>query len=83
MIYIQNTIDDVLQDEDDSRDNMPESLQDTDRYVISEGSSEAMQEAIDNLDEAINAFADDELENARKGVDAAIKSLLQIDGVFV
>lgn len=44
-------LEDVRTDEEDAFDNLPDSLQETDR-------GEAMQEAIDNLQEAI-----DELEN--------------------
>lgn len=46
----------TLDEEDEARDNTPESLQETDRYYESEEASEAMSNAIDSIDEAVSAL---------------------------
>lgn len=42
----------VKDDEDSSRDNIPESLQGTERYYSSEECSDKIEEAIDNINSA-------------------------------
>ncbi len=84
---VKSTLEEILCDEDESRDNIPESLQDSDRYQISEEASDALEDAISSLEEAINCFDDkDESGNynqsgAREYMNEAIESLEQIDGI--
>lgn len=46
-------LEEILEEEDMSRDNIPENLQDTDLYLDSEAASECLQEAIDTLNEIV------------------------------
>ena len=48
---LQSDIDAIKADEEDARDNMPESLQGTERY-------EAMDAAVDELDDALSSIDD-------------------------
>ena len=43
----------IMSDEDEYRDNMPESLQESERYQNSEDASSSMEGAMEALDEAI------------------------------
>ena len=52
----KDIITDVLWEEDDSRDNMPENLQGSERYEQSENCSDAMESAIDSIDSAIESL---------------------------
>ena len=45
-----------MDEEDEARDNMPESLQESDRYTQSEEASEALCSAINSLAEASSAL---------------------------
>ena len=78
---VKSTLEDVLCDEDDSRDNIPESLHDSDRYQISEEASDALEDAISSLEEAASCFDDDNLSGARECMNDAIETLKQIDGI--
>lgn len=44
----------IKEDEDDARDAMPESLQDTERYSESEEASQAMEDADSSIQDAID-----------------------------
>jgi cell shape-determining protein MreC len=52
----QSEIESVRDDEDEARDNMPESLQESDRYTFSAEASDAMDNAVGNVSEAISAI---------------------------
>ena len=52
-----NEVDDILMEEENSFDNLSEGLQCTMR-------GQAMEEAIDNLEEAISCLEDDDIETA-------------------
>jgi uncharacterized membrane protein len=56
--YARSEIESVREEEDEARDNIPEGLQESDRYTDSEEASEAMDVAIDNIGEAISAIED-------------------------
>lgn len=47
---IRDELEDLLAEEEESMDNIPESLQDTDRYMTMEESCGYLQDAIDELD---------------------------------
>ncbi len=49
-------LEDVQAEEEDSRDNTPENLQGTDRYVICEEACDSIAEAVESLEDAINAI---------------------------
>lgn len=49
----QRSLGDHREEEDDARDNMPESLQNSERYEQSEEASESMESAEEALQEAI------------------------------
>lgn len=51
----------IVADEEEYRDNMPESLQESERYQKSEDASGSMEEAMELLDEAI-----EKLEEAKE-----------------
>jgi iron-sulfur cluster repair protein YtfE (RIC family) len=53
---IKDELDNVMSDEQDCFDNMPENLQGSARGQDSEEAIEQMEDAIDQLDEAINSI---------------------------
>lgn len=55
---IVSTLEDILTEEDDYRDNMPENLQGSARYETSEDSSNRLDSAISSIDEAISTLED-------------------------
>lgn len=46
-------LENIMCDEEEYRDNMPENLQSSERYEQAEAACDAMQEALDQLEEAI------------------------------
>lgn len=50
---IQNTLDNILNDELDAYDSMPEGLQSSENGMISEDAQESLECAINTLEEAI------------------------------
>lgn len=60
----------VLNEEEDARDNTPESLQESDRYQVSEESCDLLEQAIDDLGNEEDTDIDD-----------VLNTLSQIDGV--
>ena len=50
----------IRDEEDEARDNMPENLQDSDKYSESEECSDKMQDALDSGEEAVSVL--EELE---------------------
>ena len=44
----------ILNDEEEYKDNMPENLQGSEKFEKTESACEAMQEALDQLEEVIN-----------------------------
>lgn len=68
--WIESELNDVLDDETDAMESIPESLQDTDRYTTCEESVGFLEEAIDCIDE--------EDEDAAETI---IEVLSQIDGI--
>lgn len=69
---IRDDLEDLLAEEEEAMENLPESLQESERYMIMEESCEYLQEALDELDDA----DEDDLDFA-----SVILSLEQIDGV--
>ena len=63
---VRSILEGVQGEEEDARDNTPESLQETDRYIVCEESCDALEEAVDALDDDI---------------EAAVEALSRIDGV--
>lgn len=53
----KNIVEIVQSREEDYRDNMPENLQESDRYHTAEDACDAMGDAISNLDDAIERLA--------------------------
>lgn len=53
---LKSELESILDDEDNSRDNMPESLQGSERYETSENASVNMGDAISSLEEAISSI---------------------------
>lgn len=58
---IKEKLESLLEEEEEYRDNMPESLQSSERYSLAEAACDAMQEVIDQIDEALSG-----LETARE-----------------
>lgn len=50
---LKNDLEVVHDEEEDAMDNMPESLQDSDRYYAMEEAVDSMDDALDELDEVI------------------------------
>lgn len=69
---IKDELEDLLAEEEESMENMPESLQDTDRYMTMEESCGYLQDAIDELDG---------IDEEDPDYSDAIKVLEGIDGV--
>ena len=53
---IRSQVETIRDEEDEARDNMPENLQGSDRFVNSEESSEALSTAEDYLNDAASAI---------------------------
>lgn len=53
---ILEEIESILSDEDEMRDNMPENLQNSDRYEESERCSEAMEATVGHIEDAIDSI---------------------------
>lgn len=51
---ISEDLESIMSDEEEYRDNMPENLQGSERYEIAYNACYAMQDALDNLEEAIS-----------------------------
>lgn len=62
---IRDELEDINMEEEMARDNTPESLQDTERYAESERISDCLENAIENLEEAVSLIqsAGEELED--------------------
>ena len=43
----------ILEEEEEARDNIPESLQDSERYQVAEEACENMEEAVSGLDDVL------------------------------
>lgn len=56
LCYAYDEVEAVLDEEDETRDNMPENLQYSERYEESEEASEKMSEVADLIQEAIDAI---------------------------
>lgn len=52
----------IMNDEEEYRDNMPENLLYSERWEIADGACDAMQEALDQLEEAVSS-----IETAQEG----------------
>lgn len=73
---IRMELSDLLDEENEAMENIPESLQDSDRYYVCE-------ESVDYLETALSA-ADvdmDDPESCLEAVDEIVDALSQIDGV--
>ena len=79
--HAKTVIDDMLEEEEDARDNIPESLQETDRYYDSEEASEHMSNAIEYIEVAMENISDDKMSDAKGMTDLAIEELTWIRGV--
>lgn len=53
---IKSRLEDVLADEEEAFDNIPENLQGTERYERAEEVVEYLTDAVDNLDEATSSI---------------------------
>lgn len=75
--FIQSELSALLDEEQDALDNIPESLQDTDRYAIGE-------ESVDYLEAAVAAAEvdpDDDPEVIQDAVEEILDALNSIDGI--
>ena len=54
IVDLKNNLENILEDEDDYRDNMPENLWGSKRYEISENASSNLEFAISSLEEVID-----------------------------
>lgn len=53
---LKTQIEDIQSAEGDSRDNIPESLCDSEMYSTSEDASESLGSAVDSIDEAVSSL---------------------------
>ena len=51
---LKEELESILNDEEEYKDNMPENLQGSEKFEKTESACEAMQEALDQLEEVIN-----------------------------
>ena len=79
----RHDIEDVLDEEQDAFDNMPEGLQSSYRGEISEESIDYLSEAIDGLDDIddLLAQADYDGEKVKIALEDVIESLENVDGI--
>lgn len=66
----RSILEDVLSEEEDARDNIPESLQESDRYQVCEDSCDLLEQVIDDLG-----------NEEETDIEDALNTLAQIDGV--
>lgn len=66
----RSILEDILSEEEDARDNIPESLQDSDRYQVCEESCDLLEQAIEELGDEEDTDIGD-----------VLNTLAQIDGV--
>lgn len=52
----KNELEEVMAEEEEYRDNIPENLQGSERYEIAEAACESLSDAIDLLDDAISSI---------------------------
>lgn len=53
---IKADLESIMCDEEEYRDNMPENLQGSERYELAEAACDAMQTALDSLDDAVSSI---------------------------
>lgn len=53
---LHSELESLIEEEDESRDNIPENLQSSNHYVDSEDASESMGDAFDSIGEAIESL---------------------------
>ena len=58
IVKIEELVQDILSDEQEAYDNMPESLQESENGLISAEAQENLESAIDALEEAISYLED-------------------------
>ena len=51
---IKSDVEDIQSEEEEARDNMPESLQDSERYEKADAACENLADAVDTLDEILD-----------------------------
>ena len=73
---IQMELNDLIDEETEAMENIPESLQDTDRYAICEDSIDLLESALAAADVDV-----DDPDSCLEAVDEIIEALSQIDGV--
>lgn len=66
----RSILEDVLSEEEEARDNTPESLQESERYRVCEENCDLLEQAIDNL-----------CNEEDTDVEDVLNTLAQIDGV--
>lgn len=74
--YVQTELSALIDDETDAMENIPENMQDTQRYVICE-------ESIDHLESALAAadVDEDDPDSVLEAIEEIIEELSQIDGI--
>lgn len=53
---LKDNVEEILDEEDTAMSNMPESLQESDRYYAMEDACDSMSDAMDAIDEAIDSL---------------------------
>lgn len=59
---LRSKLEDIQNEEEEYRDNIPENMQSSEKYEIAEVAYDSMSEAIDSIEEAIN-----DIESATEG----------------
>lgn len=59
---LRSKLEDIQNEEEEYRDNIPENMQSSEKYEIAEAACDSMSEAIDSIEEAIN-----DIESATEG----------------
>lgn len=67
---LQADIDSIIGDEQEALDNMPESLMDSDRYTTMESAVEALQSALDAVDE-LSSFLSESIDSVTESLEEA------------
>ena len=58
---VRDELESIMNDEEEYRDNMPENLQGSERYEISDNACSEMQAALDSLEEAISSVEESQV----------------------
>lgn len=71
---VKEMLESIRDEEQEYLDNIPENLQGSDRYSISESSIESMESAIDSIDNLVESIEDSAFDEINDSIEEAIEA---------